>query len=46
MYGSVAVIAALFVRFAVPETKAHSLEQIEEYCTNGHRPSDQRQRAA
>lgn len=35
-YAIVGVLALLFVKFYVPETKARPLEQIEDYWTQGH----------
>jgi len=35
IYAGFAAVGLLFVRFCVPETKGHSLEDIDEYWTQG-----------
>src|SRR6185312_6646915 len=37
IYAAFAAVGIVFVRFCVPETKGRSLEDIDEYWTNGHR---------
>lgn len=36
IYAAVAAAGIVFVRFCIPETKGHALEDIDEYWTEGH----------
>ncbi|MDN6354883.1 MAG: MFS transporter, partial [Lactiplantibacillus plantarum] len=37
VFGVICVLGVLFVRFCVPETRGHSLEEIEAAGTNHHK---------
>jgi sugar transport protein len=37
IYAAFAGLGIVFVRFCIPETKGHSLEDIDHYWTSGHR---------
>jgi MFS transporter, SP family, galactose:H+ symporter len=47
IYAGFAAVGIVFVRFCVPETKGRSLEDVDDYWTNGHRwpEHDERSRA-